>query len=198
MKTLLKIGSWLLLSPLVLLVALLLLVAIPLALLAGVLDIPFRKRREEKLAASIKDKWLPRHKYIYMTYTAETALATFIEEDILPKYGKYTIADKWSAAENTWTNGWGEKYTRVDGYLVGMLGDCDGIIDVCIAAILPTTNYVESIPDMLHLYSEADEVRVTFQKGNSADLKISQDDARKMIIEKIEASLEKWNVSQSV
>ena len=166
---------------------LLVIVLAPFALFFSLARIPFAKNRVAKLNEIIADDWLPRKKYVYIGFSDNLPLTKFIERDLIPKYGSYMIFDKWSAADNEWTESEPDTYRRVTAIWQDIVGDFDGDPLVILAVL--TTKQTELAEDMISVYyftKDKDDYAVLDGK------EISVQDAKERILKGIERSLVSW------
>lgn len=85
-------------------IVILLVIAIPLAAISSLIDIPLRSRRLRHINKEIVDLWLPNRKYIYIRYQSESKLAYFVDEIVRKHEHIYT--ERWSKDESKWINNW--------------------------------------------------------------------------------------------
>lgn len=161
------------------------------SLVFSLVRIPFAKSRVAKLNEIIAEDWLPRKKYIYIGFNDDLPLTEFIEHGIIPKYGSHIIFDRWSAANNEWTNNEPDTYHRVTAIWQDIASDFDGDPQVIVAILTPEKTEVAE--DTLKVYyfdhSKADHALVA---GEEVPIKNTE----KQILGDINAGLVSWETKK--
>lgn len=158
---------------------LLVIVAIPLALVFSLVQIPFSRRRKRKLEEILWQDWLPREKYVYIGFNSGYPFADFIKDEILPKYDRYIVWDMWNDEKNEWSESEPDTSKRVTTFWQDIAGDFDGDLRLVIAHYSPN------------------EFAVSHDKGNFHDFydPIDQTDKFNTQIEEIiRDALKPWGV----
>ena len=116
---------------------LLVIVAIPFALLFSLARIPFAKRSKRKLEEILEQDWLPREKYVYIGFNSNYSFTDFIQDEILPKYGQHIVWDMWDDEKNEWSASEPDTIKRVATFWQYIGGDFDGDLRLVIAHYSP-------------------------------------------------------------
>lgn len=184
MKDKLKIAALILFSPLILLIVL---IMIPVALIANIIDKPFKRRRLKRLKDDISTNWLPNKKYLYLRYHSNSKLAPFLDAEI-KKYGEHIIALRWNEDKNNWDDStWKDLNEKSDKTLFGDIhSDPDDIFEAMIAYIDPETK--EFSENALEIFpTEPGKYAI-----ENIENKVSKAEAEATIAMFVERSLKLW------
>ncbi len=168
MKKILKV---LLLIPLGILITALVVVMLPIAFIAHIVDKPFRKKRQEKLKLSIIENWLPARKYIYLQIDSDFPLANYARTEIMNKFGDHIVVDEWSREQNAWTHNFPNSENRISAIVQDIIGDYDDEPGFKLLTVLPSTKTFDA--NQAILLSENDQGKISFNGllPNEQDIK---------------------------
>lgn len=185
MKRILKIAALILFSPVIVLIVL---IMIPISLVANLIDIPFRKRRLQRLKEDISTNWLPNKKYLYIRYHSNSELASFVDTDIMEKYSEHIVAYRWNEDENKWDDStWSGLSSHSDKTLFqDVHPDSDDAFDMMVTYIDPSTK--EFSEECLELFPTGPGL---FAIDNTEN-QVAQQEAEKTVADFVKESLSRW------
>lgn len=166
----------------------LLAVLIPIAIISGLIDIPFKKKRRKKLQQIIVDKWIPNRKYIYICYNNKWNLAEYIETFLVQKYGDYMIIDIWDENKSEWSRTFSDKENRIQTIVQDIMGDYDGEFDALIGFVDQDKKMILSEATLAYYQNKSGYV---YSGKSRKDIKTT--DAQEEISEAIERYIQEWN-----
>lgn len=166
---------------------LLVIVLAPFALFFSLVRIPFAKRRVVKLNEIIADDWIPRHKYVYISWSEDFELADFAQHTVA-RFKPNVIFDKWSSTEGEWEANEPDTYNRVTAFLQDICNEFDGKPNLLVATVDPkhATFSTEGTNEILFYFPSKDGYVSLW--GDDVPF----DEAKKQITEKIQACLKSW------
>lgn len=198
MRLIRKLPTLLWATPLVLIITVIL---IPVFIAMLILGLPFilfdaarKPKRIASLRNSIQSKWLPNKKYIYLDYDEGTPLSELLEKAVLPKYGKYIVADTWSGKKRQWSYEQKEQYEQ-DSNIIhrDIITDYDAQWDFHLVGISSETRFFhEDSSEQLFLAIDHDTKEIQKHAAEGGSLTSKQ--AQKMIEDKIKQILAAWNL----
>ena len=168
---------------------LLVIVAIPFALLFSLIRLPFAKRRINQLPELLLNDWQPREKYIYIGLNSDFALSDYIKKNILTRNEKHIIWDEWNTERNEWKYSEPDNTHRVTSFWQDIGGDFDGDSMIVIATFSPSDRVISNNHNF-HQFWKQDDADIVMYGGNE----ISIGEAQSKIQKIVDDSLKHWNV----
>lgn len=80
-------------------IAVLFIVWVPFLLLFAILDLPFQKRRIMQCNDALEKVWLPKEKYVYISFDGGHELASFIKDTIIRRHAEHIVWQEWHATK---------------------------------------------------------------------------------------------------
>ncbi len=174
------------------LVAVLMVVALPLAAFFSLLNLPFVKRNIKRLNARIQSDWVPRRKYVYLAYSDDHDLTHFAEE-LIAQYAEHIIYDVWSSNKHEWSGSEPDTYRRAMTLLQNIAGDYDAESFLLVGVVTPDTPFFEANSTNVRFlvkYEDA-EVRVNGEHER-------QKDAKRELSELVATNVSQWQKSDTI
>ena len=129
----------------------LLIVAIPLAAIAGLIDWPITSRNVAKIKQRLQKEWLPDQKFALLAYKDSSAFKDYFEKKLIPKYEKHLVIFDWDRMQAI-----DDKYTnladKIDNYIIR---DYDGVFEETLVVIDKELNLTDIPPLFVDDYKDA-------------------------------------------
>ncbi len=166
----------------ILLVILLLPIIIPLlviSIIGSIIDVPFAKKRKRQIEELPEKLFLPNKRYAYIQYATDSPLSSWIEKEVIDKYGSKLVVDRWNQEEFNWQEpSWDGIDKKTGSLLVGELSpDCEGLAIFYAVGIDPETKHFDT-DNELYLFGPPGEEQYT---ANHEDKEYSEIEVKQLI-----------------
>ncbi len=164
------------------------------AVVAGMAEDPFKRKRNQRLRITIKEEWIPNKRYAYLFMESDSPLGQYITINIVPKYENHVILDSYDSKTHQHSSSWQDDDDRVLGISRDIFSDYDGQTSVQSATVSKSSEYFNE--DRMYDFYRLDYFREeNLDKVGYLGDEISIKQAGKMIEDAIKACLNEWGIN---